>query len=472
MKISVKLILILLCLLAENIAWAKSITIQLSDIYQSTNRHFPIIKAAEENISIAKAQLLKARGAFDPKLLSDFNSEPDGGYQNYYSDTELSVPVVAGGARVFAGYRVGRGDWPIYDQNSLTNSGGETRYGLDLPLLRNFAIDPQRAGLQNSKFNIFLQNEKANLVRIDTLARAGLAYWNWIASARTLEYAQQLLDLAIFRQKALERRHDLGDLAHIDSVENKRFIYQRQAALVAAKLNFIRASITLSLYYRDKNGDPLVPNIHNVPKSLPVIINQPIRFSKWINNENQIITKNPTVQLIQKQIQIKNINLKLAKNQLMPELDLTFSTEKQYGKNGDPLLKPTSHFIGLKFSLPLPRREAKGKFRQTQSEIRQLNQQKDFAKQNLSVELRNFLNELDNDRKQVFILRREVKAALEVEKAEIIRFREGDSSLFLVNQREQTTFSARLRELNATIAYYKSKVILQRICAFKSFCKF
>ncbi len=459
------LIFFLLALISSA-SYARTNALKLSDVFFSARKHFPLINAAQEDVNVARSQLLSARGSFDPKLLSGFKSEPDGGYKNYSSNTELSVPIIVGGARLYVGYRIGRGDWPIYFNNNLTNSGGELRYGLDVPLLQNFMIDPQRAGVRVSKSNIGLQQQSANELLIDTLNRAGMAYWRWVESARILEYSQQLLNLAIIRQKALLRRHHLGDVAHIESVENNRFIFQRKAQLVYAKQNYIHASINLSLYYRGKDGNPIIPSLKRVPTKYHPIPLRPIYISRWLKKSRKIIAANPLVKIFDREIEIQKIKLKLVKNQLMPSLDLKFESDKQYGSGGDPRLLPLAHTIALNFSVPLPRRQARGKFKEIQSSIRRLNLQKVFQREQLYAEFRSYLNELENDRRQFFYLHKEVKAAKQVEHAEMVRFKEGDSSLFLVNQREQTTFSARIRALQAEIAYYQSRVNLQRVCAF------
>lgn len=440
-------------------------TVHLNDVLDSARQYYPKIAAAYANIDVAKAQLMQANGAFDPKLLSEFDSEPSGGYQHNYNNTELTIPLVAGGAKLFAGYRIGRGNWPIYDQNFLTNSGGEIRYGLEVPLLNGFMIDPERTKRQNKKFGIFQNQQVANLIKVDTLAKAANAYWTWVASARTMEYTKQLLHLATIRQKALERRHTLGDIAHIDSVENRRFIYQREAELTAAKRNFSQASLMLSLFYRNNEGTPVSLQKSNAPNHMPNVPNQTFNSKYWQNNRQNIIASNPIVQTYNQKINIELAKLKLSKNQLLPHLDFTYYSQKQYGTGGYPLLLQTAHVAGLRFSMPLTRIEAKGKLQEAESQLHRLRLERTLVLQQLIIEFNNALNEIENDRKRVHFLNAEVDAAAQVERAEIKRFEQGDSSLFLVNQREKTTFSARLRALQANVAYRKALVELRRLCA-------
>ncbi len=462
-------ILCTVLMLSMSTAIADVKKLSLSEVLHSAQAHYPLVLAAEKSITIAKAQLLKASGSFDPNLLSGINTEPNGGYENYSNNAELSIPIVYGGARVFVGYRRGRGDWPIYYQNNLTNSGGEFSYGIELPLLRDFMIDPQRANVMEGKTNIALQRQLVNEVLIDILTRAGIAYWEWVKCARMLQYSQELLKLANIREKALLRRHLLGDVAKVELVENDQFIYQRKAGLVFAQQNYLRASIVLSLYYRDSHGHPIIPRLSQVPQDHPLISMHASNITSWLRQSKKIIAANPLIKMFDRKIKIQEIKLRLVKNQLMPHLNLRVASQKQYGSGGDPRLLPTANTIALNFSIPVSRREARGQYQAIQAQIHQLTWQKNFQIQRLYAQFKTDLNELENDRKQYFYLRKEVDAAKLVEHAEMVRFREGDSSLFLVNQREQTTFSARLRELEAEITFYQTKINLQRVCAFS--CK-
>lgn len=442
----------------------------LTQVYASTINHFPVIKAAEQNIAVAEAHVQSAKGAFDPSITSSFKSTPGGGYENAYDQTQLDVPLMYGGGHFFAGYRIGRGDWPTYYQNYRTNSAGEVVVGLDMPLLRDFKIDPSRAKYQSSLVNIGLQHDLADQIKIDTLQQAGYAYWAWVASASKLRLVKQLLDLALNRQKALLRRYHLGDAANIEFVENKRFILQRKAALVYAKLEFTRTSNFLSLYYRNKLGKSIVPTLKQVPNTL--FHTHKIHLKSLLNEEKyqMIYSYSPKLSLVAKKIQLEKIKLELAKNDLMPSLDASIATQREFGNGGDPLLKEGALDVGLTFSIDFPRNIAKGQNKAAKNNLLKYQIRRHFFEQDLKVDYINVVNELSSDSRQVSLLNQEVGYAKQVERAEIIRFKEGDSSLFLVNQREQATFSAKLDAIDAALAYQKSMINLQKLCGFSHEC--
>ena len=60
----------------------------------------------------------------------------------------VSAATLAAGSAstvAFAGWRLGRGDIPVYDGKLATTDAGEIRAGIELPVLRDAAIDGPRA---------------------------------------------------------------------------------------------------------------------------------------------------------------------------------------------------------------------------------------------------------------------------------------------------------------------------------------
>lgn len=456
---------IILLLLSPVLSYASTLT--LEKVLKTTKKHFPIILAAKQDVSVARAQMQIAKGAFDPTLSSDANSTPEGGYENVYSHTQINIPLVVGGARFYAGYRNGRGNWPVYYQNFLTNTGGDTIAGIDVPILRNFQIDPKRAEFTKAKLRIAARHQELNLVKIEMLTDAGNAYWSWVASAKQVALVKKLLSIALERQSALVKQNKAGDVADIEVTENERFIMQRKAFLVNAKQQYKIASTNLSLYYRNESGQPIRPTLSEVPIKLPRIPKDAIYQRVYAKRAYYIINQFPSVRLLDYQKKIQQVQIRLVKNELLPTLDLNLSADKEYGENGDPLLRKTAYNVGLQFNFPLPQNVAKGRFLMSESKLHQIIINQNYTRQQLSVNLKNALTELENDRRQYLLFNREVNLALKVEQAEMIKFKEGDSSLFLVNQREQTTFSARLQALNAAFDYYIAKLNLNALQRFE-----
>lgn len=422
---------------------ARPPTLHLQDVLESINHHYPQIKIARLEITKAAGGLLRAKGEFDPTLETNTQSQPVGGYINNYGDTQFTIPTLYQGVKLFAGYRNGEGDWPVYYQNYLTNSGGEYRSGLSLPLMRDRLIDKQRMGLLSSAQAISMKKQDAEAIKIKIYQEAIQAYWQWVEAGLQLQVFRELLALAETRQKAIEKQAEQGDLAKLAISENLQYITQRKQLINQGEMIFEQAGINLSLYYRDKTGCPTLPDKHQLPK----LMEEPSAQT----THTASLEQHPGLKKLDDYAKIVRLKRDLARNELLPQLDATAYTFKQNGTGGYPLLIPQAAMIGVSFKLPVFRRQAKGKLVQAESELRQVSVEKKFLYEQLRNELSKMLVGIKRSVLQVNLLKKECHLAKKVQDGETKKFYEGDSTLFLVNQREQTTTQTELNTLHAQI---------------------
>ena len=439
----------------------------LSKLLQSVADHYPLIQAAEEKNVIASAEKLSAQGAFDPVLSSQILSAPLGGYQNIQTESRLSVPLHVGGADIFGGYRLGNGSFPIYRQGELTRTGGEPELGFSLPLLRDFHIDKRRTVLKTAEVNRFIQQEKVRLIFQDTIAQAIQAYIDCVADKKRLLASQAMLSVAKERQKALERQHDLGDVAKVDVIENRQFIMQRKAALAMSEQALNQSLLHLSLFYRNDQGEPVVLSVKELPSHWPLMRHHNKEKNILLDMKDQMIDHYPEVTILSFQQKANELELRLAHNQVMPDLRLEASLSQQLGVKGfSPLMSQTVGNVGLSFSMPLHMRAAKGRFQVLSSQKKQLFQQHLYARQEVAVLVDQSLYDWNQSWTVYQSLEKEWTYAKAVERAEHKKFKAGDSSLFLVNQREKTTLVAQLNAIDAARNYQKIVIALNRLSAF------
>ncbi len=148
---------------------------------------------------------------------------------------------------------------------------------------------------------------------------------------------------------------------------------------------------------------------------------------------------------------IVKIKRDLAENQLMPQLDAAASTFKQNGTGGYPLLIPQAAMVGVSFKFPIFQREAKGKLIQAQNELDQVNSERRLLYDRLRNDLSKILVGIQRGTRQLILLEKELYLAKKVQIGETKKFYEGDSTLFLVNQREQMTTQVKLNMLHLQV---------------------
>ncbi|KTD44375.1 TolC family protein [Legionella parisiensis] len=421
----------------------KTQKLSLMNVLQSIDMHYPQVKIAHLEVAKASGAFINAKGQFDPSLEASTRSQPAGGYINNYGDTQLTIPTLYNGVKLFAGYRNGEGNWPSYYQNFLTNSGGEYRAGLSLPLLRDRLIDKDRTGILSSAQLMLMKIHDAEAVRIKIYQEAIKAYWQWVEAGLQLNTFKQLLDLAKKRQHAIEQQANQGDLPRLAISENLQQIIQREQLLNQGQMIFEQAGINLSLYFRDPQGKPLVPR----ERSLPALTST----SNSIARIQAQLREHPEIKKLSNFANMMELKRNQARNELLPQLDATAYTFKQSGAGGDPLLIPQAAMVGVSFKFPLLQRQAKGNLIQAESELRQVRVEKRFLYEQLNNEFTNILIGINRSRQQVSLLKKELALAQKVQQGEIIKFYQGDSTLFLVNQREQMTTQVQLNTLHAQV---------------------
>lgn len=421
----------------------KTPALRLTEVLQSIDKHYPQVKIACLDVAKASGAFLNAKGKFDPLLEANTQSQPAGGYINNYGETQLTLPTLYNGVKLFAGYRNGEGRWPIYYQNYLTNSGGEYKAGLSLPLLRDRLIDKERTDLLSTAQLVLMKQQDAEAIKIKVYQEGIKAYWQWVEAGLQLKTFKQLLQLAQTRQHAIEQQAKLGDLPKLAISENLQQITQREQLLNQGQMIFEQASINLSLYFRDKQSKPLVVT----EQSLPVLTQSP---NPTLRATVPLI-EHPGIKKLNNYANMMKLKRDLARNDLLPQLDATAYTFKQNGTGGYPLLIPQAAMAGVSFKFPLLQREAKGNLIRAESELRQVKVEKKFLYEQLKNELSNMLIGINRSIKQVALLKRELNLAQIVQDGETKKFYQGDSTLFLVNQREQTTTQVQLNMLHAQV---------------------
>ncbi|MBM3983899.1 MAG: hypothetical protein FJ304_27255, partial [Planctomycetes bacterium] len=119
------------------------------EVIAAVERHYPLLRAIEQERAVAGGRLVSAMGAFDTVLLAGADGQGTT-YDNFRTTAGAAQLLPFGGVSVFAGYRTGTGDFPTYNLGAKTAEGGEFRAGASVPLLRDRAIDRPRANLQQA----------------------------------------------------------------------------------------------------------------------------------------------------------------------------------------------------------------------------------------------------------------------------------------------------------------------------------
>lgn len=438
-------------------------TLLLPEVMDSIRQAYPLIMAALADQRSAQGELQAARGGFDPMLRVRGDASPIGAYPNGRFDLVLEQPTPLWGASAFAGYRVSVGDFPDYDGKLVTNQYGELRAGVAVPLLRNGPIDRRRASLQRAEASLRLADASLGEARLLALRSGGIRYIDWVGAGLRRQIVQSLLNLAKTRDEALSVRVQRGDIPAIERVDNQRALWQRQGLLVSAQRGIELAALELSLFLRDEGGQPVVVREVRLPTLLPPPDRSDFGAAERVAADQKTAQENrPELRRLAQQRRQLEIDRELAKNQLWPSADLSASVSQDFGPPGYPRDKTVLDF-SLSLDIPTLNRAARGRLAQAEAALQKFLAQQRLIVDRVNLEVADVHSQLAQAIRRIELAQREHDVAVQVEAAERAKFELGESTLLQVNLREQATFDAALRRIDALVEYHRAKVAYEVI---------
>jgi cobalt-zinc-cadmium efflux system outer membrane protein len=439
--------------------------LELRSVVESVQRALPTLLAAERDRDAADAEMLAAEGGFDPVLRGRASVFPIGYYRYVTGDVTVEQPTPLWGSSLFVGYRIGvpivpgSAGIPDYYGMQQTNSAGELRAGVAVPLVRNGPIDRRRANIQVRSQGRVLAEADLARARIEASRFAAVRYWDWVAAGRKLTIARDVLRVARERDVGLATRVQAGDLPRYERQDNQRAVLSRESGVIAAQQSLQRAAIELSLFYRDADGAPLLAPELQLPPELPLpdaawtdTASQPAR-------EDEAVAARPELRRFDAQRAQARVELDLARNQALPVVDIVAQVSQDLGPSvsSSDTRGRTELSAGLVLEVPLVMRAQIGRVRAAEAALARVEAQRTFARDRVVADVRDAVASLRAALERTEIARRELAVAREVEQAERERFRQGDSNIFLVNQREQTTAEASVRLVDATADWLRAR---------------
>lgn len=429
--------------------------IAFDSVVDSVYRSYPLLQSALLTRNVAFGQTLGASGAFDTKVKGASENGVMGFYENYRQALGIVQPTYWGG-EVFAGYRVGNGDFQPWYLERQTNEGGEFKAGVEVPLARNRDIDDRRAELWKAGLNRQLAEPDIQAQLIDYVQQSSYSYWDWVAAGEYHRIAQRILFLAEDRTSRIESQVKAGFVDPPELTDNLRLVSIRQAKLADTRRKLQQTASKLSIFLRDERGEPIVPTENQLP-GFPAP--SPVDESKMPTDIQLALTQRPEIRMLdvmRKQVQIDYSN---AANYLQPELnavvwgsqDMGEPTSKKRDKS--PFETEASVFLDV----PIQRRKAKGKMTETQAKIAQLSAKRRLTEDKISVDVQMAYAALISAWEQVS----ETQDALD--KAEELAARErknqeaGTSDLLKVALREQYAAESAEKHVDALKLYFESQ---------------
>lgn len=436
-------------------------------VKDSALKYHPTVQAALEKLRAGQESVVGARGAFDAKIVSDYKRQTKHGWNTTLSRTQLEKPLRFANSKVYAGTeQVSSPDGilaPIYNTgNPASQYGNYTILGAKVSLWKNLLIDPDRAGLKNAKFDATIAKGEKQLTVLDISRLGQLAYWEWV-SAKKVEHAyEELLKNGETRNDYLNARSKKGDIAQIIVTENEQYVASRKRSLQAAKERSLRAEYALSLFYRDQEGNPIVPNATEDFEDYPASLGTLLQKLDLTTDVDELIKHRPDMRNLALNVEKNEVDIQLAKQDLNPQIDVAgeYFQRTLVSPNG----QPRDYLMVLaQVNIPIERNLGNGNIAAARARKMVAQKEMSYGQQSYKVDVMSLRQALHLQLEQVTQSEIEFTKAKELVASETYKFKTGGGNLFLVNIREEAEASAEASFHESRLAFMNTLLTYQAL---------
>lgn len=424
-------------------------------------KYHPMVKSANLEVSSAQANLMMARGGFDPKIEVDFDKKQFKDTE-YYSllNSSFKIPTWYG-IEVKAGFENNDGIY-LNPQNTVPNQG-LTSFGINIPLGQGLLINQRMADIRKAKIQIQLSQAERKLQAIEVLYNASVSYFNWKRNFSEVQLYTEYLKNAEIRFNGVASLIKNGDKPAIDSVEAGIIVRNRKLNLEDSQLKLMKSKLELSNFLWLENNVPLELQDTIIPEqNLENTIKETLKTNELLV-ETISIENHPKINSLQSKLGILEVERRLKANSLLPKIDLGYSYLSEPSYLNDTNFN--NYKVGVNFSFPLFLRKERGGLQLAKFKIQDTQYDLDLERVQLKNKIsaqQTEINSLERQRKLIADLVTDYTTMLSSEER---LFSFGESSIFLINSRENNLVSSQLSELSLENRYLISNAELFKIMA-------
>jgi outer membrane protein TolC len=487
-----------------------ALRISLKDLTKLALQYNLDIAIQDTNEQLSQQRILQQYGNYDPELraqlslnstknantnLASYSTASYNKSDRAQWNLTFSQPVKTGGT-LQAQWNSGRSD------NNSTFSLFTPQYSSSMtvqftqPLWRNLRIDSTRSQIKITNLDLKTTDSQFKQKVTDTISNIQSSYWDLVSAIRSYEIRRNAVKLAQINLRDNRKKVEVGTLAPIDVTDAEANEASREVDLISAEETILRAENTLrSLISNDRNSEIWSKVI--VPIDLPDFQEYKVDVGTAIDTALKSRPELEQADISLKQLDIqKQLNENLRKWQF--DLTASFGSNGTAGpqsyrvdsftglpvldQNGnkipqtpEPLVGGlgtayktiftegfTNWSVGFQVTIPLRHRSLDAQIAQQDIQRRQQLMNLRKTEQSIQVDVRNAIQSLETNRKQVETAGVARKLAEERLDGEEKRFEAGLSQNYLVLQRQNEVSSAQFTELQALIGYKKAVITLQK----------
>jgi outer membrane protein TolC len=429
----------------------------LSEYLGYVKSYHPIVKQAHLIINSSEAKLLKARGAFDPKIEVDFDKKRFKEKEYYHQlNGAFKIPTWYG-VEFKANFEQNDGLF-LNPENNVPLDGLYSA-GVSVSLARGFLNNKRMASLKQAKLFLNQAKEEQQIVVNKILYDASLAYFNWLKTYNEKRVFNSFLKNASVRFEGTKRGFQEGSKPAIDTIEAGIVLNSRRLNLEKGRIKLVKSSLVLSNYLWLNENTPIELKENIVPDLNTFdAIDRTFNIALF-NDKNFDIGNHPRIKALEFKIKSLDVNRRLKMNNLLPKIDFQYNFISS-NRNQINSFNTNNYKAGINFSMPLFIRKERGDLKLAKIKLQDQKLKNEAAKVIITNKINAIQQELNSYILQNALTFKIVRDYDVLLKAEERKFFLGESSLFLVNFREKKYIDSKLKAISLENAFFEAKASL------------
>lgn len=449
-----KLLFIVFFLLFQYNKAQDSLMISAQEFLEVVKNYHPMALKYQLQNKIAQSEITKARGSFDPVLEGKLGEKNIDGIQYYrQKNIGLGIPTWYG-IDLTAGYQYLDGE----KLNSSETKGGLYSMGITVPLAKNFLYDKRRSILDQAKFALKMTEAEQTVLTNELLLEAENTYWEWVQSFEIYQLQTKAVEISRNRLKLTQKTFEYGERAAIDTVEAASQLQNFELQQREAYLNFIKNTRQLQVFLWKENRE--IYEISQLIYPANHLSDHPA-YSDFEFLLQEIKTKETdnhwSVQYYHQKQLILESERRLKWQSFLPKLDFTYNffNKENYQTDYLPIFDNNFQY-GLKLEIPVFQREARASYQIAKIKLEQNKLETAFKKRELTTKIETYRNEILNYHTQMSLSQKNLVMYQQLLTAEETKYGNGESSLFLINSRENKMMEAQEKFISIKTKFLKS----------------
>lgn len=445
----------LLILFSVQFSFAQdSLKLSHQEFLNIVKNYHPLALKYQLQNKIANAEITKARGNFDPVLAGKLGEKNIDGTKYYeQKNVELGIPTWYG-IDITGSYNYLNGE----KLNNSETKGGLYQFGVTIPLAKNLLYDKRRAMLDQAKFGLKMTEAEQIVLTNELLLDAENTYWDWVKNYEIYKLQKSAVEINRKRLELTKKTYEFGERPAIDTVEAASQLQSFELQERDAYLNFVKSTQELQMFlWKDKQDLYEIAQLIFPSSSL----DEHSGYSDYEflvqNVQSRQVQNHASLEYYLQKQNILESERRLKWQSFLPKIDFTYNffNKENYKSDFLPLFDNNFQY-GLKLEIPIFQRQARADYEIAKLKISQNQQDSQLKLREVNTKIETYKYEVTNYFSQIDISAKNLNNYKRLLNAEETRFSNGESSLFLINSRENKLLDAREKNIELKAKFLKS----------------